>query len=1008
MITQRCYGGSGHEPEPPLTDDRTLSTEEPPSDLIRRAVAEDSPALANRAIDWLRASPADDPARHATNLGAALTTRYDLTGDAESLREAIAEQRKAVTARPDDPRFRSNLGIALLRLYECTDDVDVLANARDELRRAVGLARSDGRGLAAGLANLGLAMVRLAEHTGTASPAIEAVAVHGEAVAAAGDPARKAAMTANRAAAEMLVFRLTGDQQWLRAAVECYHDAARVVPSGHAYERGCLAGLGEALAAAARLDADVTASVAAVATLQRAVGRLRTRDPDAPLYLSALAEALRCSYVATGDSEALYRSITARRDALTRTLTSHPQRLAYSANLAMALRNRFEALGDTADLREAADLLDKVLTAATDEHAEAPKWRGDRAHVLSRLGAEEQDPALLAEAAALLRTAVKVTPPQHRDGVMHRVNLAGVLVTMIDLRWDENVYENAMAVLAEAEPACSEDTPAWAELQLNLGLAHVSRCRLVPSNRSAYEAGATALRRALNTKTAPPRLRLAAGWYLAALFESGHDFRAALAVYTSAVELLDQVAWRGLHRTDQERALTQYTGLGRAAAACAAGLDDPDGAMTLLERGRGILLGRLLDDRTRHAQLEEREPQLAQELRDALDSVAAAQTDLPVVERQRLELRRAEVLDRIRCRPGFTGFLRTPDADRLRRGVQDGTVVALNVAVSRCDALISTAEQTRIVPLPELNASHCTTRLEALLTAVTSNTWKTNEVLTDTLGWLWDVIVGPVIAALDPSDEPPHVHWLPTGPLSLLPLHAAGHPGAGSRSALDRLVSSYLPAMRPLAERPTTDDRVPGALVVGVDALGSPLPDVAIEAVSTAADMNVPVKSLLGSAATKAKVLTELPLATRLHLAGHAVTDPSRPSESHIVLADGVLPVAEISALRTAGGDLAYLSACETAAGSPGLADEAIHISSAFQLAGFRNVVGTLWQVPDRAAREISSAFYSAHTTHSVSHSLNTASRALRRRYPASPGEWAAFIHCSSLSPHDAPRTDTR
>ena len=960
-------------------------------------MADDNPALVNRAIELLRTSSGDDPARRASDLGAALTVRFDLTGDTESLREAVAEHRTAVAGR-DDPRLCSNLGIALLRWYECTDELGVLTEACDELRRAVELVQADDRRRASYLANHGLALVRLAERTGVAVPALEAVAVHGEAVAAAGEPALKAAMLANRAAAMMLVFRLTGDRQQLRAAVGVYHEAVRTVPSGHAYERGCLAGLGEALATAATLNADVAASVEAVTTLQTAVHRLRASDPDAPLFLSCLAEALRCSYAVTGDTQALHDSVAVRRAVLARTPPSHPLRLGYLANLAMSLRNRFEALHDTADLHEAGDLLAEVLSAATDQHVGLEKWWGDRAHVLHRLGAIERDPAALAEAAALLRAAVEATGPQERDGVMHRINLTGVLVATAELRWDEALYEGALAAVAEALPVCAEGTPAWAELHQNLGLAHAARCRNAWSRR-AYEEGTAALWQALHTATASPKVRMAAGWQLARLHELGGNAAAALEGYTAALELLDLVAWRGLRREDQERALTEYGGLGRAAAACAITLDDADRAITLLEQGRGVLLGRIREDRSRHTRLEEREPALARELRDALDAMAAAPAGLSMAERQRLALRRTAVLDRIRSRPGFTDFLLPPDADRLRRSVRDNAVVALNVAPARCDALISVAGRTSIVPLPKLTADDCASRLRHFLAAVTANTWETNGVVSATLGWLWDVAVGPVIAALGPRDETPHVWWMPTGPLSLLPLHAAGHHSAGDgRSALDRVVSSYLPAMRPLTDDEAAPRRDPAVLVVGADTAAMPLPDVAREVTGAAAQAAYPVTSLVGAAATKAAVLAELPAATRLHVAGHAVTDLLRPSESHLVLADDVLRVREISAIRTVRGDLAYLSACESAAGSPGLADEAIHISSAFQIAGFRDVIGTLWRVPDRAARQISTAFYTAHASQPVHQALNVATRQHCQRYPANPYEWAAFVHCGSLS----------
>jgi CHAT domain-containing protein len=44
------------------------------------------------------------------------------------------------------------------------------------------------------------------------------------------------------------------------------------------------------------------------------------------------------------------------------------------------------------------------------------------------------------------------------------------------------------------------------------------------------------------------------------------------------------------------------------------------------------------------------------------------------------------------------------------------------------------------------------------------------------------------------------------------------------------------------------------------------------------------------------------------------------------------------------GAKLAYLSACSTAENKiDQLADEVIHLASAFQVAGFRHVAGAMW-----------------------------------------------------------------
>jgi hypothetical protein len=56
---------------------------------------------------------------------------------------------------------------------------------------------------------------------------------------------------------------------------------------------------------------------------------------------------------------------------------------------------------------------------------------------------------------------------------------------------------------------------------------------------------------------------------------------------------------------------------------------------------------------------------------------------------------------------------------------------------------------------------------------------------------------------------------------------------------------------------------------------------------------------------------------------------------------------------------LGYLSACSTGANeAERLVDEGIHLVSAFQLAGFRHVVGTLWEVSDKHCVDVARVLY--------------------------------------------------
>jgi CHAT domain-containing protein len=151
----------------------------------------------------------------------------------------------------------------------------------------------------------------------------------------------------------------------------------------------------------------------------------------------------------------------------------------------------------------------------------------------------------------------------------------------------------------------------------------------------------------------------------------------------------------------------------------------------------------------------------------------------------------------------------------------------------------------------------------------------------------------------------------------------------------------------------------------------------------------------------RAAILSRLPAHAILHFAGHASTDAADPSRSGLHLADPLpLTVADLAPFRLGDARLAYLSACRTAhAGALGLADEAITLATAFQLAGYQHVIGTLWSVQDNAARRIAESFYRGLTTATgpdVSRSaqaLHDATIEARNRWPDHPWLWAAHTH---------------
>jgi CHAT domain-containing protein len=98
------------------------------------------------------------------------------------------------------------------------------------------------------------------------------------------------------------------------------------------------------------------------------------------------------------------------------------------------------------------------------------------------------------------------------------------------------------------------------------------------------------------------------------------------------------------------------------------------------------------------------------------------------------------------------------------------------------------------------------------------------------------------------------------------------------------------------------------------------------------------------------------------HFACHGISHPMDPSKSQLVLQDwkeNPLFVDDIVKLRLENSQFAYLSACSVAdCQVENLLDEGINLASAFQLAGFPSVVGTLWPINDHYSVQVPEEVY--------------------------------------------------
>jgi CHAT domain-containing protein len=980
---------------------------------LRRARLADADADADEQIDAL--APDEE---NASGLGSHLLAqalRAWESGDDDSLARYL-ERAITVLRQGDGPEVLFNLGRALDLSYERTGDPDLLDESTDSFQAALDAAGPDHAERAKMLSALATQVRKRGLRLDEAADLHRAVELSRQALAAAPErhPARTGCLT-HLATALAARYELLMTEEDLEEAVRRGREATEAeTPAMSAHERTVTwNNLGMLLRRAHERSHALT-------DLTEAIGALRTAVEAAPGgtgvgdAASNLCLALSDLYDRTGVLADLDEAVDAGRLAVqaypdghvnrpgaltnlvfvlgergrllgrrgdvdkavrygriaTRTMSyGHPDLRRYLAGLASALLCRYEVTGDAADLEEAADATRQSLKVLPDGD-----WR--RVSSLLLLGQVHTSAALHA-----LGHAPVSGLPHLSDGL----NLAQLPDLIGRLPRSTAVKTFGLTRLSTALDAIgltrlSESVEAFATARLAAGLDE--------PGRPALRAAVAAFREAATVQGVPAKVRFsaAAHWALRAVMLV--DWPEALTAYQVAVAQLPSLAWHGLELEDRISGLATSDSIACDAAAAALHLGRPVTALQLLEQGRGVLLAQAVDSRFALPELAEYDAELAariEELRSALNDTSDA--------RRRREL--AAELDASTEQAyrvlGLDGLLRAPSPEELREAAADGAVIVVNTSLLRCDALIVTRDTVRTVPLPDLDLAWVKEQAESLLTVLASPQ-TAREALEETLSGLAYRIVEPVLENLPPGTT--RLWWCPTGPLTLLPLHAAG-------TLPDRHVCSYATTLRSLAQarkRQSHDD--PGAVLVvdqaEVPAL-TPLPAARREALGLVTRLTK--RTLLtGPTVTPPALRKALPRHTCLHFAGHARHDPVHPADSGLHCHGGLLTVEDISRLRLDRADLAFLAACETARGTERLPDEPVHLAGALQLAGFPHVVATQWMAHDDTTQRFTERFYTELCNDGrpfparTAFALHAAVREIRL-LDDDPLLWAVYVH---------------
>ncbi|GES61376.1 TPR-domain-containing protein [Aspergillus terreus] len=912
------------------------------------------------------------------NLAVYLLARFEQTCRLEDINRAIeicqALESTSTGASHQRGLSLQTLSCCLARRFEQTRQAQDLDWAIDAAREAVSLTASES---AEALSNLGNLYFTRYEQTSSMPDLNSALTVHAEVIflmfedQGVADHDRQTRLISNASRPFCsLLERQGGSFQLLNGIIEISEVSLSTMPLGHPSRYVMLQTLAKLLRVRFSRTDRLDDLHRGVALAKESASLLPADHPDRPISLDHLGGWLATRFFRVGAAEDLDRSVELLETAASTTPTGSPRQGEILATLSAVFRSEFERTGNEEKLEGAIRAADEAISATPPTHIMRPARLIQLANNYLTRFRRTNDPTDLDRALGAANTAVSIATHDHPDRAQATYTVAISLKAQFQMTQELDSLDHAIDICERTLVHIAPDDHMRATVFNLLGMLLQSKMGVLGDEfREGNELLLRYLKKGWGCRDSPPSLRIEIGAKLAASLASQLSWAEAATILQEAVELLPRVSPRPLSDDDKQQMLRQFAGLASAAAAVTLNAKrDADHALRLLELGRGVINGLLVEIRSDISDLRKAHSHLAQDfeyLRGVLDSSGDQKKNYD--QRRELNVKFDELIQVIRSQPGFEGFLKPLTVDEMKTAADRGPIIVVNVSRYRCDAFLVEPSQIRVLELPKLSFEELHTRAGQL---------KTDHL--PALAWLWDTVANPVLDFLGykhpppPGVEWPQVWWIPTGAMGLLPLHAAGiHDKGSGETVLDRVISSYNTSLKSLLytrrqDLPIASGKSNQALLLAMPETPrqSPLP-FANEEITLLRGLCQPLHlQPVEPPQCRNEVLQRLKTCKIFHFAGHGQYNPSEPSKSALLLSDwesNPLTVADLrsSRLQDASPFLAYLSACSTGANrAVDLVDESIHLVSSCQLAGFRHVIGTLWEVSDKHCVDVARILY--------------------------------------------------
>ncbi|VDC07772.1 unnamed protein product [Peniophora sp. CBMAI 1063] len=910
-------------------------------------------------------------------LGRCLGVYYGVRGNLDDLQRAIAAEQRALQLVPDGHPHRAlrlhNLSASLRKRFESLGTIDDLASAMEMQLCAVKLTPDDDPDLPARLDNLGY--------------------IQG------------------------LRFKRFGELEDLESAISNRQRGNELTPDDH---------------------------------------------PDKAHQLHTLASSLRSRFERLSGPSDLERAITTQRRAVELTPDDDPGLPVRLDNLGYLQVLRFERFGELEDIERAVENTHRVNELIRDDHPGKAKQLHNLASSLRRRFERLDDPADLERAITIQRRAVELTPIDH-PGLPSQLDNLGSLQWLHYKHFGElEDIKRAIAYEQRANELTPDDNSQKAWRLNSLSIILLSEFRR-SNAEEALDNALHCLMAATSRPDVPPHLRLQTCKHAIQHIHEHTQFSTSdrlIPLHSRILDIIPEFVWPG-HTMDRRLKESQELGQLVSAAVCAAiGFNATTQAVEWLEAGRTLIWSQTLILRSPLRDLEQH-PDLARALNDVhvrmqdsicspshLDDVLMNEQYGPMTGsgRSRADIQRGlaiehgKLLSNIRKLEGFQDFMLPKKLPSLLPSSMrfGGPVVFINTDRVRCDALILLADGTvKVVALPDLSSDKATDLRSQWASYLDLHDARERGTLRDTprtdhhaekaisprhiLGRIWGWIVRPILEGLAiygpkaPSGSLPRITWCPTGPLTQLPLHAAGDYEESGPRVYDFVVSSYTPSLSALTRSinaiTITDTPVaPSVLVVTQSDVPGyiPIPGTLVEGErvrGVLAQSKYDTSLFTGDKVSKAVIRSALNQHTWLHLACHGTQNTEDPLQSAFALHDGPLSLLDLMNTRADDAELAFLSACQTAVGDEKIPEESMHLAAGMLAVGYKGVVATMWSIGDKDAPVVVKAYYRkllklrasgtpGKGETGAAYALHEATKKLRKKVGDEQfARWAPFVH---------------